>query len=468
MSFNYNLAITALAFATGTSAMASSAIEDVLSADETQGVWLSDGYGILLDVSESGQKVRTYDYTDQACVETTGEETHFSYMRAGRLDLESSLMELRTGTDPYDIRFRRIGALPDACQSDREGHRGSALANFDAFVSYFKEHYAFFDVHNPEWLEQAARIRSKLDEKSGESDIIEPMIGLLSSLKDGHVSIQAVVGGEEGEFIAFPGPTLSAVQQTYFGEGSPMAAFGRQFLRTDIEQAILGGQGRNAVNERIKYGITSDDIGYMAVMSMGGYAATPDASEDEELAAINDAMDEIISYFNCASVKAIIIDISVNRGGYDYLAREIARRFASKKTLVSSKFAGDATNRTPQPLFVEPVTRPSFAGPIYVLTSDVTVSAAEALTLSLRALPNVTHVGSKTRGALSDVLEKKLPNGWVVTLSNEVYLDHEGVSWEGKGIPPEHEWQVFDPSNPFTGHLPSVERTIALIDKEVQ
>ncbi len=55
MSFNYSLAITAFAVATGTGAMASSAIEDVISADRAQAVWLSDGYGILLDVSESGQ-----------------------------------------------------------------------------------------------------------------------------------------------------------------------------------------------------------------------------------------------------------------------------------------------------------------------------------------------------------------------------------------------------------------------------
>ncbi len=123
-------------------------------------------------------------------------------------------------------------------------------------------------------------------------------------------------------------------------------------------------------------------------------------------------------------------------------------------------------DRTPQPVFIEPRSSLSFAGPVYVLTSDVTVSAAEVLTLSLRALPNVTHVGSKTHGALSDVLEKKLPNGWRVTLSNEVYLDHEGVSWEGRGIPPEHEWQVFDLTNPFSGHLRSVERIIALIDSE--
>lgn len=125
-------------------------------------------------------------------------------------------------------------------------------------------------------------------------------------------------------------------------------------------------------------------------------------------------------------------------------------------------------NKTPQPLFLEPVKRPEFSGPTYVLTSDVTASAAESLTLAFRALPTVTHVGARTRGALSDAFEKKLPNGWIVTLSNEVYLDHKGNSWEGTGIPPDHEWTVFDPTNPFSGHTPAVERAIALIDAEVR
>lgn len=52
--------------------------------------------------------------------------------------------------------------------------------------------------------------------------------------------------------------------------------------------------------------------------------------------------------------------------------------------------------------------------PVFVLTSDVTVSAAGTLLLSLRALPNVTHLGATTRGALSDVLTKPLLNGWEV------------------------------------------------------
>ena len=48
-----------------------------------------------------------------------------------------------------------------------------------------------------------------------------------------------------------------------------------------------------------------------------------------------------------------------------------------------------------------------------------------------------------TAGILSDILGKPLPNGWSVGLSNEVYLDAEGVSFEGAGVTPDSEVPVF-------------------------
>jgi C-terminal processing protease CtpA/Prc len=55
----------------------------------------------------------------------------------------------------------------------------------------------------------------------------------------------------------------------------------------------------------------------------------------------------------------------------------------------------------------------------------------------MRALPNVVHLGEATDGSLSDELWKTLPNGWTLSLSNEIYLDSDGVLWEGRGIQPE-------------------------------
>ena len=105
-----------------------------------------------------------------------------------------------------------------------------------------------------------------------------------------------------------------------------------------------------------------------------------------------------------------------------------------------------------------PSSRVRFEGPLHVLTSDITMSAAETLVLSLRALPQVTLVGQATRGAFSNVLEKPLPHGTHVMLSNEVYEDPDGECYEGRGIPPDVPIVVFDPADPWRGHGQAVER----------
>jgi C-terminal processing protease CtpA/Prc len=57
--------------------------------------------------------------------------------------------------------------------------------------------------------------------------------------------------------------------------------------------------------------------------------------------------------------------------------------------------------------------------------------------MAMDVLPHVTLVGENSNGILSDVLNKALPNGWELGLSNEVYADHLGVVHEVTGVPPE-------------------------------
>jgi carboxyl-terminal processing protease len=85
----------------------------------------------------------------------------------------------------------------------------------------------------------------------------------------------------------------------------------------------------------------------------------------------------------------------------------------------------------------------------------------------MRALDNVRHVGEPTRGAFSNVLEKCLPNGWCLSLSNEIYTDHRGEVWEGRGIEPDVPISVFNPSDPLTGHPEAVRAVIELINRHV-
>jgi C-terminal processing protease CtpA/Prc len=75
--------------------------------------------------------------------------------------------------------------------------------------------------------------------------------------------------------------------------------------------------------------------------------------------------------------------------------------------------------------------------PAVVLTSSYTVSAAEIGLLALKELPNVTIIGENTAGALSDMMERQLPNGWEFSLPHQVYEAVDGTHFEGPGIPPD-------------------------------
>ena len=106
--------------------------------------------------------------------------------------------------------------------------------------------------------------------------------------------------------------------------------------------------------------------------------------------------------------------------------------------------------------------------PVYLVTNDVTASAAEIFTMCMRSLPNVTTVGLPGEGALSDVLSKTLPNGWELGLSNEIYVDHEGICHEGPGIPTDIPMEIFDHENiAAVGHAESMQKIVALVLKRL-
>ncbi len=428
------------------------------------GTWQSDGYGWLLAIQPSPSKeITVYNATDDFCLRITAEqENPLDYVDQFRRFPDDDHLRLFNRVEPYEISFSRIDYLPKTCV---DGSSSTPLANFDAFTQFFNTHYAFFELYNVNWNEVTTRARQTLSDQSHEGELVATFIGLLSQLKDGHVSISAVVDGDAGQFMANPGRTRTAIEKHLGHHDNPMAVFGQQYLRHDIDDAILHGQSSDLLNERIKYGITDHNIGYLAILAEGGYTDNENASLLDEQQALQQAMEQIINDFNQQEVNAVIIDLSVNHGGYDFLSRQIASHFTSSPVPAYSKYAKDASRIVPQTLTV-PAANVRYTGPVYVLTSDFTVSAGEILTLSLRALPNVTHVGEATRGAFSDVLTKYLPNGWEITLSNEVYLDHLGHMWEGQGIRPTIPVQVFNPENPLTGHLQAVQELVRIIQQK--
>jgi C-terminal processing protease CtpA/Prc len=122
------------------------------------------------------------------------------------------------------------------------------------------------------------------------------------------------------------------------------------------------------------------------------------------------------------------------------VALALAAPFADRERVVLSKCArlGDGWTE-PQPIRLTRARGATFTGPTAVLISGSTASAAEVFSMVMRELPHVTLVGSRTQGIISDELEKRLPNGWRFTLSNERYSTPDRSCFEGIGVPPDVE-----------------------------
>ena len=72
-------------------------------------------------------------------------------------------------------------------------------------------------------------------------------------------------------------------------------------------------------------------------------------------------------------------------------------------------------------------------------------SSGETTTQALMGRrPHVVRIGENTQGVFSDVLGRRLPNGWTFGLPNEVFRTADGKTFDGPGIPPDVLPQIFE------------------------
>jgi carboxyl-terminal processing protease len=323
--------------------------------------------------------------------------------------------------DAYRYTFDRIDGLPPSCS---QAHKSDPQSVLEAVIKTMAMHYAFFAARNIDWATAVAKARSEITANASERELFKILSRLLSHFPDSHVNLKASIRGTEVSYD----PTD---EQGYRHRSRAKAATSAMidthaYWNPSVAKKLLGHGRRTAVQDEITYGLIDGRVGYLRVDSMEGYS----------IVAADRALSKAVKLFRNA--KAVFIDVSLNDGGRDAIARRIAGFFAPARTVGYLKRPGDAEKTQPdQAIPIEPAKEAHYSGPIYLITGSKTLSAAEVFVLAMRALPNVTQVGETTDGSLSDELVKPLPNGWMLSLSNEIYLDSNGVSWEGLGIPPE-------------------------------
>ena len=412
-----------------------------------QGVWLAAAYGQLIVADEDS--LRLFNVTQSFCAqdESVGDLTALDLFVA--FEDDRLLFSFRPEGSTVYV-YERIAEIPSSCSVSVEPTAANA---FDFFAENMAQYYAFFDLYGVEWDERVRAGRARIKSGMSERELFATLEESLEGLGDAHLGLHAEIDGEDmlyGGKRSSLGHKLDAVQAAEGVEDrSKFQARWRKRNAKNLRKLLGKSQTVRADGQLIWGRIGAEGgVGYIQVRGMGGFAETE--GYDVEIAAVHRLIGEAVRAL--AGSKAMIVDVSMNGGGMDEVSLAIAGHFTEKRQFAYTKRAFGAAGIDPQPLYVEPAPSDRYIGPVTLLTSNVSVSAAEIFTLAMRALPNVTHRGESTRGAFSDVLEKFLPNGWLLRMSNEIYEDPEGTLWEGRGVEPEDKFDVFRQGSLWTSH----------------
>jgi carboxyl-terminal processing protease len=399
-----------------------------------------EGYGQLLDVTAS--RVVRYDLTDISCLrdrELTAAqaEAEFDRITTGGGDLQ--VFETG-GITRYG--FKRLDALPARCSHADSAPDADPVLNFWVLWHAIRENYAFFQLRGVDWNAVQAKYRPQVDAVRGDDDLFALFRAMLTELNDMHVELKA---GRRTFFTNGPVEELKALWlaghpgRSWEETQSGYQAAVRRFIREDV----LHGKARDGAQGTLTWGWAAPRIGYLNVAAM--YLEPPPKPDGspaepiplpEELSQVDRAMSRAL--VDLRGAKAMIVDARFNDGGADAFGLRIMGYFTRERFAAFTKQAVEGSGRTePQTVYVEPTSGATYLGPVYFLQSGSTISAAEIFSLAMMAHPRATTIGTRTYGVLSDVLPKRLPNGWRIGLSNEIYTAADGKVYEGRGIPPE-------------------------------
>ena len=424
------------------------------------GRWQSEGYGWILSFDGSGYSL--HHLTRVNCIATehgSHEDFASSYDRVESSGTDA--LSLHQAGDITRYRFHRIARFPDVPLLTAPGDDHDPVASFDTLWHLFDEHYAFFDLHGVDWQDVYRRHRPGVSRTTTAPELFATFGQMLAPLDDGHVTIaapglfhqrrrnidlrsamQAVFGTPDSRIT--PRTTVNAVAARI--EDTVLEPFAT--TRTPLVRAC---------NDILAWCTLQPGIGYLNVLRLFGFADTDAArrADDlphsrravaeflrDDLAALDAALDVILG--DLRQCRGVIVDLRINGGGFDRAGLAIASRFADRCRLAFSKHARDGAGWTAvQPIEVE-MGREAFSGPLVVMISPLCVSAGEVFALAMRALPQVIVMGQRTAGMLSDNLLKPLPNGWELSLSNEIYTSCDGHVFEGRGVAPDVPETVVD------------------------
>ncbi|OKL38446.1 S41 family peptidase [Pontibacter flavimaris] len=413
------------------------------------GIWLMNGYGRILEISDT--EVKVYDHTKISCtLKFTLRREHID--RLGKFELITPDSMIRTlGITKYTLR--RIANLPLSFIGTDSVALRNPRFNFDVFWHTLEENYPFFYKRGMDWQQVYETYSGKISEQTTDEELFFLLREITDKLGDEHTTVRAPDEVMQ-QYESHRQPNKDSTAEV---EAIEVGEVKRKLLRHYVKKPKTFGKDMNG-DGLLSWGIIKRNVGYIQLNNMLFFAdynipdsltgydylfsyleqsdSNPNYQQDE-VKGISTLLDSIIQDFR--DTRGVILDLRFNLGGYDVVSMEVLKRFLNEETHLFSKRAKTVNGFTKEQKITLQPSQHKYTKPISLLTSHQTSSAPETLVLGSMAVSQITRIGSSTMGILSDALEKKLPNGWTLYLSNEIYENSLGQHLEGDGVAPHIE-----------------------------
>ena len=447
-------------------------VQNHLTTPSLDEVWLTDGYGGLVEFK--GNDLQIYEITKLSCIpsakasrKTEASEAKETVFTADDGDTfrispgtSAETRWLHVDGSVSSIFLRRTASRPEPCNQPLAN---TPVTNFEVLWETFAEQYPFFALHQMDWVAVDKKFRPQVAPDTKPEELFRIFSEMLDPLHDAHTFINA-----------------KSIQKRFHGfrpSPDPMQKKNAARITEIIETKYVGGGLHDFCNKQLQFGLLrpsagaslsdleSGGIAYLRIHSFSDYSSDRDFVKQVDV--LETALDDIFK--DSGGLRGLVIDVRINGGGSDVFGISIASRLATKEYLAYGKVIRDdirdPAHRSPaQPVTVHVSQRPGFHRPVILLTSADSVSAAETFTMALLDRePHAIRVGANTQGVFSDVLGRKLPNGWTFGLPNEIYLTKDGKAFDGTGVPPDIAVPIFPTEDLANGRDSALDKALELL-----
>ena len=385
-----------------------------------RGVWRSQTGGQIITLNMA--QATLYNESSASCIRQLTFPAHMKLVElaeGARVEVVNDILLLNVDGSVEPTAFDRIPALPEPCTDANPN--APALDTFNALWSAMDENYAFFDLHGVDW-DARRDLAPTSNPTLTDAELFALLSQTLDGLDDGHVQL----GTPLGYFSPARAPDWLPTDDTLSRDRLWSIA------RTHIAEQLTP-----VAQTGVEYTVLPDGVAYVLIRHMG----VDNPFGTTEFSAMTNAFAPVAA--ELATANSIIIDLRYNPGGSDTVSFGLAAHFTGVPVDVFTKTTRNGDTQTePFTARLLPYGDTPLTQPVIVLTSQLTGSAAEILTMAMRELPQVTTMGQPTSGGLSDILGFKLPNGWDMGLSHQTYRTMDGTSYEAIGIPPDIEFEI--------------------------